>query len=88
MSSWVYFLDGGLLSWAYKKQTCIIDSTMATEFVSLAIANKEAKWLQNVLLEEPLWPKPMWSFSIHCDSKSMLSKVYSQVYKEIKEHWT
>ncbi|GJU36690.1 zinc finger, CCHC-type containing protein [Tanacetum coccineum] len=67
-SSWVFLLGGGAISWASKKQTCITGSTMESEFVALAAAGKEAEWLKNLLLEIPLWVKPMAPISIHCDS--------------------
>ncbi|GJS40804.1 zinc finger, CCHC-type containing protein [Tanacetum coccineum] len=51
---WVFLLSGGAISWASKKQTCITDSTMESEFVALAAAGKEAEWLKNLLLEIPL----------------------------------
>nr|GEY15258.1 zinc finger, CCHC-type [Tanacetum cinerariifolium] len=64
---------------ASKKQTCI-GSTMESEFVALAAASKEAEWLKNLLLEIPLWVKPMVPISIRCDSVSTLAKAYSQMY--------
>ncbi|GKA17886.1 zinc finger, CCHC-type containing protein [Tanacetum coccineum] len=42
-SGWVFLLGGGTISWAFKKQTCITGSTMASEFVALAAAGKEAE---------------------------------------------
>jgi len=59
---------------------------MAIEFASLAIASKEAEWLRNLLLEVPLWPKLMSPLSIHCASKSTLSKAYSHVYDGKSRH--
>ncbi|GJW86535.1 zinc finger, CCHC-type containing protein [Tanacetum coccineum] len=44
-SGWVFLLDGGAISWASKKQTCISSSTMESEFVALAVAGKEAEYL-------------------------------------------
>jgi len=85
-SSWVYLLGGRAVSWASKKQTNITDSIMATEFIALASASKEVEWLRNLLLEVALWPKPMSHLSIHCDSKIMLSKVYSHVYNGKSRH--
>ncbi|GJS05948.1 zinc finger, CCHC-type containing protein [Tanacetum coccineum] len=58
-SDWVFLLGGGAISWASKKQTCIIGSTMESEFVALAVAGKEAEWLKNLLLEILLWSKPI-----------------------------
>nr|GEV07841.1 hypothetical protein [Tanacetum cinerariifolium] len=45
-SGWVFLLGGGAISWAFKKQTCITGSIMESEFVALAAASKEAKWLR------------------------------------------
>ncbi|GKC31305.1 hypothetical protein Tco_1038599, partial [Tanacetum coccineum] len=70
----VFLLGGGAISWASKKQTCITGSTMESKFVALAAAGKETKWLKNLLLEIPLWVKPIAPISIHCDSAATLAK--------------
>nr|GEV92398.1 zinc finger, CCHC-type [Tanacetum cinerariifolium] len=64
-------------SLAFKKQTCITDSTMKFEFVSLAVAGKEAEWLRNLIHDIPIWSQPIAPISIHCDSAAMLAKAYS-----------
>ncbi|PWA89720.1 zinc finger, CCHC-type [Artemisia annua] len=79
-SGWVFLLGGGAISWASKKQSCITDSTMESEFVALAAAGKEAEWLRNLIYEIPLWKKPIAPISIHCDSATTLARAYSQVY--------
>ncbi|GJY06970.1 zinc finger, CCHC-type containing protein [Tanacetum coccineum] len=61
---------------ASKKQTCITGSTMESEFVALAAVGREAEWLKNLLLEIPLWVKPIAPISIHCDSAATLAKAY------------
>ncbi|GJZ46160.1 hypothetical protein Tco_0593756 [Tanacetum coccineum] len=76
-SRWVFLLGGGAISWASKKQTCITGSTMESEFVALAAAGKEAKWLRNLIHEIPIWPKPIAPIFIHCDSAATLAKAYS-----------
>ncbi|GKG51687.1 zinc finger, CCHC-type containing protein, partial [Tanacetum coccineum] len=58
-SGWVFLLGGGTISWSSKKQTCITGSTMESKFVALAAAGKEAEWLKNLLLNIPLWSKPI-----------------------------
>ncbi|GJW22055.1 zinc finger, CCHC-type containing protein [Tanacetum coccineum] len=65
---------------ASKKQTCIAGSTMKSKFVALAAAGKEAKWLKNLLLEIPLWSKPITPIFIRYDSAATLAKAYSQMY--------
>ena len=79
-SGWVFMLGGGVISWSSKKQTCITDSTMASEFIALASASKEAEWLRDLIYEIPIWPKPVAPISIHCDSEATLSRAYSHVY--------
>ncbi|GKA15654.1 zinc finger, CCHC-type containing protein [Tanacetum coccineum] len=85
-SGWVFLLGGGAISLAFKKQTCITGSTMEYEFMALATASKEAKWLKNFLLEIPLSPKPVAPISIHCDSAATLAKAYSQMYNRKSNH--
>lgn len=85
-SGWVFLLGGGAISWASKKQTCITSSTMESEFIALAAAGKEAEWLRNLIYEIPLWPKPISTISIRCDSAATLAKVYSQVYNGKSRH--
>ncbi|GJT20958.1 zinc finger, CCHC-type containing protein [Tanacetum coccineum] len=57
---------GGVISWASKKQTCIIGSTMKSEFVAVAAAGKEAEWLRNLIIEISLWFKPITLIFIRC----------------------
>nr|GEZ39776.1 hypothetical protein [Tanacetum cinerariifolium] len=76
-SGWVILLGGGVISWASKKQTCITDSTIASEFVALAATGKEAEWLRNLILEIPLESKPIAPISIRYDSDATLAKAYS-----------
>ena len=59
---------------------------MAAEFIALASCSKEAEWLMNLIIEIPLWPKPMPQISIHCDSEATLSKAYSQIYNGKSRH--
>ncbi|GKD41866.1 hypothetical protein Tco_1266511 [Tanacetum coccineum] len=63
-SGWVFLLGGGAISWAFKKQTCITDSTIEYEFIALVAAGKEAEWLRNLIHEIPIWPKPITPISI------------------------
>nr|KAJ0217072.1 hypothetical protein LSAT_V11C300142760 [Lactuca sativa] len=79
-SGWVFLLGGGAISWASNNQNCITNSNMECGFVALSAAGKEAWWLRNFIYEIPLWPKPISTISIRCDSTATLAKAYSQVY--------
>lgn len=86
MSGWIYTLAGGAVSWASKKQTCISHSTMEAEFIALAAAGKEAEWMRDLLLDIQLWPGPMPSIPMYCDSQATLSKAYNSVYNGKSRH--
>nr|GEX31776.1 zinc finger, CCHC-type [Tanacetum cinerariifolium] len=45
-----------------------------------------AEWLRNLIYEIPLWPKPISTISIKCDSAATLAKAYSQVYNGKSRH--
>nr|GEV34316.1 zinc finger, CCHC-type [Tanacetum cinerariifolium] len=85
-SGWVFLLGGGAILWASKKQTYIIGSTIESEFVALAATGKEAEWLRNLIHEILIWPKPIVSISIRCDSAAILAKAYSQMYNGKSRH--
>ena len=85
-SGWVFLLGGGAISWASKKQNCIVSSTMESEFIALSAAGKEADWLRNLIYEIPLWPKPIPPISIRCDSAAALATAYRQVYQGRSRH--
>ncbi|GJY65393.1 hypothetical protein Tco_0467631 [Tanacetum coccineum] len=56
------------------------------EFVALAATGKEAEWLRNLIYEIPLWPKPIYLISIHCDNAATLAKAYCQIYNGKRRH--
>ncbi|GKA00263.1 hypothetical protein Tco_0672813 [Tanacetum coccineum] len=85
-SRWIFTFGGGAVSWGSKKQSCLADSTMAAEFVAVAPCCKEAEWLRDLLINIPLWPKPMPPISVHCDSQSTLSRAYNQLYNGKSRH--
>ena len=58
-SSWVFIYRGGAISWSSKKQTCIANSIMASEFIALASVGKEAEWLRDLMFEIPILPMPI-----------------------------
>ncbi|GKC43173.1 hypothetical protein Tco_1060895, partial [Tanacetum coccineum] len=71
---------------ASKKQTCITGLIMESEIAALATTGKEAEWLRNLILEIPLWSKPIAPISIRCDSAATLAKAYIQMYNGKSRH--
>nr|KAJ0228624.1 hypothetical protein LSAT_V11C100040890 [Lactuca sativa] len=82
----------GISSWrrshflGSKKQTCITNLTMEYELVALSAAGKEVECIRNLIYEISLWPKPISTISIRCDSATTLAKAYSQVYNGKSRH--
>ncbi|GJX03962.1 zinc finger, CCHC-type containing protein [Tanacetum coccineum] len=54
--------------------------------VAKLTASKEVEWLRNLILEIPMWSKPITPISIHCDSATTLAKAYNQMYNEKFRH--
>ncbi|GKE96786.1 zinc finger, CCHC-type containing protein [Tanacetum coccineum] len=86
LSGWVFLLGGGAISWASKKQTYITGLIIEFEYIALAAAGKEAEWLRNLILDIPLWSKPIAPIFIRCDSTATLAKAYSQIYNGKSRH--
>ncbi|GJU20001.1 retrovirus-related pol polyprotein from transposon TNT 1-94 [Tanacetum coccineum] len=82
-SGWIFTLGGGVVSWGSKKQSYLTDSTMEAEFVALASCYKEAEWLRDLLINIPLWLKPMPLISVRCDSQSTLSRAYDNILDNV-----
>nr|GEX13645.1 hypothetical protein [Tanacetum cinerariifolium] len=85
-SGWVFLLGRGAISWAFKKQTCITNSTMKSKFIALAAFSEEAVWLRNLILKIPLWSKPIAPISISYDSVATLAKAYSKMCNGKSRH--
>uniref|UniRef100_A0A2P2NJZ2 Retrovirus-related Pol polyprotein from transposon TNT 1-94 n=1 Tax=Rhizophora mucronata TaxID=61149 RepID=A0A2P2NJZ2_RHIMU len=77
ISGWIFMLSGGAISWGFKKQTCIVDSIIATKFIALTLASKEVEWLKNLIYEIPLGQKSLAPIYIHYDSIVTLVRSYS-----------
>ena len=64
----------------------IAHSTMETEVIALVAACKEVKWLRDLLLDIKLWPRPMPSCKLYCDSETTMSRDLNKVYNDKSRH--
>ena len=55
----VFLLAGGAISWLSKKQAVVALSTSEAEYVALSLAAQEAAWLQKLLTDLQIPPKPI-----------------------------
>ncbi|GKA30208.1 zinc finger, CCHC-type containing protein [Tanacetum coccineum] len=81
----IAFVVGKLMLEGYTDASCISNNEDNSS-ITLAAAGKEAEWLKNLLLEIPLWSKPITPISIRCDSVATLVKDYSQMYNGKSRH--
>ena len=85
-SGYVFTLGGATVSWKSSKQTCIVKSTMESEFIALDKAREEAEWLRQFLKDIPIWPKPVPTICIYCDSQSAIGRAQNDMYNDKSRH--
>ena len=85
-SGYVFTLNGTVVSWKSSKQTCIVRSTMESEFIALDKAGEEVEWLRQFLEDIPIWPKPVPTICIHCDSQSAIGRAQNDMYNGKSRH--
>ena len=79
-SGYVFTLDGAAVSWKSSKQMCIARSTIESKFIALDKVGEEAEWLRQFLEDIPIWPKPVPTICIHCDSQSVIGRAQNDMY--------
>ena len=85
-SGYVFTLGGAAVSWKSSKQTCIAKSIMEYEFIALDKTGEEAEWLRQFLEDIPIWPKPVPTICIHCDSQSAIGRAQNDTYNGKSRH--
>ncbi|TYK00361.1 putative Polyprotein [Cucumis melo var. makuwa] len=64
-SGYIFNIVGGVVVWKSKKQTILTQPTMESEMIALTATSEEASWLQSLLLEIPIWERPIPVILIH-----------------------
>ena len=59
---------------------------MESKFIALNKAGKEAEWLRHFLEDIPIWPKPVPTICIHCDSQLSIGRAQSHMYNSKSRH--
>ncbi len=74
-SGYVFTLGGGAVSWKSCKHTILMRSTMQVELIALDTATVEAEWLCELLMDLPVFEKPLLAILINCDNQTVIIKV-------------
>ncbi|KHJ39925.1 hypothetical protein D918_10032 [Trichuris suis] len=77
---------GNLVGWMSKKQRCVASSTMEAEYVALAVAVKEAKWLTIMSEELGLKERLKMPVVMLCDSQAAIKFVSNRIEKTRTRH--
>ncbi|XP_046143262.1 secreted RxLR effector protein 161-like [Osmia bicornis bicornis] len=82
----VVMIGPNIVQWISSKQKCISMSTMEAEYVALASAVKEAKWLKMLLSELKLYDSLLGISNVYCDNKSAIEFSKSRVENSRTKH--
>ena len=77
------FLDGKLVSWQSKKQTCVSLSTAEAEYIPAAASTSQMIWIQSQLLDYGIRMKKM---PLYCDSESVILIIHNPVQHSKTKH--
>lgn len=82
-SGYVFKINGGTVSWACRKQTCVSLSTAEAEFIALSESVQEALWLKQLLRELNGNPEKLVIFE---DNQSCLKIVETEKFSSRTKH--
>jgi len=76
-------LDGKLVSWQSKKQTCVAISTAEAEYISAAACTSQIIWIQSQLRDYAI---NMKKIPLYCDSQSAIRICHNPVQHSKTKH--
>jgi hypothetical protein len=82
-SGYVFYVFGGAVSWASKKQSSVATSTVQAEFMAASLAIKEASWLRSFLEEIGCAP---WSVKVLVDNQGCIQNLGNPVNSRFCKH--
>jgi len=83
-SGYLFKFNGGTISWACRKQSCVTLSSTEAEYIALAEACQEAVWLRNLL--EDFNEKQEQPTTIFENNQSCIKLVYKDKYNKRTKH--
>jgi len=84
ISGYAFFINGGAVSWASKKQELITLSTAEAEYVAATHAAKECIWLRRLM--EPLFGPAPTPTTLYCDNQAALHLAAEDNYHAHTKH--
>ncbi|KAG8496949.1 hypothetical protein CXB51_008176 [Gossypium anomalum] len=80
-SGFVFYLNGGAVSWKSSKQSTVADSTTEAEYIAASEATKEAVWIKKFITELGVVPSISDTIELRCDNNGAIAQA-----KEPRSH--
>ncbi|KAK2382607.1 hypothetical protein QL285_070129 [Trifolium repens] len=80
-SGYVFYLNGGAVSWKSSKQETVADSTTEAEYIAASDAAKEAVWIKEFITELGIVPSIVDPIDLYCDNNRAIAQA-----KEPRSH--
>ena len=80
-SGFVFYLNGGAVSWKSSKQSTVADSTTEAEYIAASEAAKEAAWIRKFITELGVVPSISDPIDLYCDNNGAMAQA-----KEPRSH--
>ena len=80
-SGYVFYLNGGVVSWRSSKQSTVADSTTEAEYIAASDAAKEAVWMKKFLSGLGVVPSITNPVDLYCDNNGAIAQA-----KEPRSH--
>ena len=85
-SSYVFTLNGGVVSWKSYKQDTVADSTTEAEYIAAADAAKEGIWMKKFLTELGVVPSSLGPMEIYCDNNGAIAQAKEPRSQQKNKH--
>jgi hypothetical protein len=84
-SSFVFYLNGGVVSWKSSKQDSVANSMMKAEYIAASEAAKEAIWIRKFVSKLVVVPSSSSPMDLYCDNSGAIAQAKApRAYKRAK----
>jgi hypothetical protein len=73
-SRFVFYLNGGAVSWKSSKPETVADSTMEVEYIAASKAAKEVVWIRKFVSELAVVPSASSPMDLYCDNSGAIAQ--------------
>ncbi|KAI5425022.1 hypothetical protein KIW84_030993 [Lathyrus oleraceus] len=71
---YVFYLNGGVVSWKSSKQDTIVDSTTEAKYIAASSAERETDWIKKFISKLGIVPSIMDPIDLYCDDNGAIAQ--------------